>query len=131
MRTAVSAVAATAMAGAVVTGTAGVAAASSGGGCTGPETKQVCVTVAEGILFAARITSEGHGVDCKARLVAHDDTTGWSWGQALTRCDRLTGNFTLPNPTPGHQYRGELQIFFNGKNANEGYEFIQTPAFLY
>ncbi|MEV4443379.1 hypothetical protein AB0K09_31170, partial [Streptomyces sp. NPDC049577] len=78
-----------ALAGFALAGTAGTAAAATGGGCTGPTTKQACVSLVDDgghggdILFEARSDWPEAGGDCRMRLVAFDDTTGWQWEREL------------------------------------------------
>ncbi|MEV4925947.1 hypothetical protein [Streptomyces roseoverticillatus] len=136
-RAAAWALAATSLAGAALAGTAGTAAAATGGGCAGPVTKQACVTLIDDggrggdILFEARSDWPDAGGDCRMRLVAFDDTTGWQWERELRRCDRpLDYHYNLPNPTAGHRYRAELQILPNGKNF-EFAEFVKSPVLTY
>ncbi|WHM40874.1 hypothetical protein [Streptomyces sp. BPTC-684] len=137
LRAAVSVWAATAVAGVALAGTAGMAVAATGGGCTGPASKQACVSLIDDgghggdILFEARSDWPDAGRDCRMRLVAFDDTTDWRFERELRRCDQpLDQHFNLPNPTAGHQYRAELQILPNGKNY-EFAEFVKSPVLTY
>ncbi|MEV4432774.1 hypothetical protein [Streptomyces sp. NPDC049585] len=126
------------LAGIALVGTPATAvAAATGGGCTGPATKQACVSLVDDgghggdILFEARSDWPEAGGDCRMRLVAFDDTTGWQWERELRRCDRpLEQIYKLPNPTPGHVYRAELQILPNGKNYAFA-EFVKSPELTY
>ncbi|RKN63081.1 hypothetical protein D7231_30235 [Streptomyces klenkii] len=83
------------------------------------------------ILFEGRSDWPEAGDDCRMRLVAFDDTTGWQWERELRRCDRpVDQHYTLPNPTAGHRYRAEVQILPNGKNF-EFAQFVKSPVLTY
>ncbi|MEU3776780.1 hypothetical protein AB0F11_26950 [Streptomyces sp. NPDC032472] len=135
---AMTAAAAVALGGATVVTAVGPAVASSGGGCTGPSTRQACVAVVAGdegrptIRFDARADlAADAGPACRLRLVSFDDTTGWRWDGALVPCGKSQQlKFVLSNPTAGHVYRAELQFLPNGKN-HEFAEFVKGPSLAY
>ncbi|MGW2037484.1 hypothetical protein [Streptomyces virginiae] len=127
------------LAGAALTGAAGPAAASTGGGCNGPASMQACITVIEGdvdedVVFEARADlGTATAPSCRLRLVSFDETTGWRWESSFAPCNRPGSQgkeFVLPNPTEGHVYRAELQILPNGKNY-EFAQFVSSPTLTY
>ncbi|KJY23160.1 MULTISPECIES: hypothetical protein [Streptomyces] len=135
----VTASATTFLAGAALSGAAGPAAASTGGGCNGPASMQACITVIEGdadedLVFEARADlGTATAPSCRLRLVSFDETTGWRWESSFAPCNRPGSQrkeFVLPNPTEGHVYRAELQILPNGKNY-EFAQFVSSPLLTY
>ncbi|MFF4184991.1 hypothetical protein ACFYZ9_17500 [Streptomyces sp. NPDC001691] len=126
----------TVMAGAALATTAGTAAAITGGGCTGPASKQACVRTVDRngsthLVFAAAFDPVEGGPDCHVRMTAWDDTDGWPWVSEPRPC--RTGHaftFDLPNPTPGHVYRTELRIA-PSRSDFEFPEIVTSPLLTY
>lgn len=115
--------------GLALAGSTGTAVASSGGGCGGPDWEQVCVSAGNGSVTATANTNFGNG-NCTEEVILWDYTTG---GRALdTSFGCHTGpysfSYTLSNPSPGHDYKAEVRLYWNG---GSNYDYQLSPDLFY
>ncbi|MEV7777137.1 hypothetical protein [Kitasatospora sp. NPDC088351] len=129
IRKAAMVLAGTALFGGIALAGAGTAAASSGGGCGGPAWEQACISAGGGQVTATAVTNLGSN-SCTEQIILWDYTTQ---SQALStsfpcRSGQYSYSYTLSNPTPGHDYKAEVRLYWQG---GSGYDYQLSPDLWY
>ncbi|MCQ4040530.1 hypothetical protein ACFOSC_21455 [Streptantibioticus rubrisoli] len=127
-RRAAVALAAAAIAGGVGLAGAGTASASTGGGCGGSAWRQACISVgSHGVNSDAYTNFASNACAVDVMLWDYTTNTRWdNWRPCGTGWTHYQGTL-LGNPTPGHDYKSELRVYWQG---GSGYDYNVSPDLI-